>query len=238
MQPQVVLGADVGDGVELVDGADVGRAEVGDDGEQPVDVTTRRAPPAARRRSSGRARRAARARRRRPSPGPRRGPRRGSRRSWRSASGRRAGRRARRRAWWRAVTSADRLAAEPPLTKQPPAPSGKPARLGQPLQRLVLGGDGAGAALPQPAEDARRADDEVEHVGRRRRRGGHVGEVQRRVHRPAGVHQHVAEQRQGLVAADALGADHAVEDARPAGRPGGRPTSGPSTSSAARWRSR
>ena len=36
MQPQVERAADVGDGVELVDGAEVGRAEVGDDGEQPV----------------------------------------------------------------------------------------------------------------------------------------------------------------------------------------------------------
>ena len=31
------------------------------------------------------------------------------------------------RARWRAVTSADRLAAEPPVTKQPPAVGGKPA---------------------------------------------------------------------------------------------------------------
>ena len=144
----------------------------------------------------------------------------------------------RRRAWWRAVTSADRLAADPPLTKQPPAPSGNPARPASHCERLVLGGDGAGAALPQPAEDARRADDEVEQVGGRRRRGRHVGQVQRRVHRPAGVHQHVAEQRQRLVAADALGTDHALERARPAGRPAGRPTSGPSTSSAARRRTR
>ena len=115
---------------------------------------------------------------------------------------------------------------------------GEPGEAGQPGERLVLGGDGSGAALPQPAEDARRADDEVEHVGRRRRRGGHVGQVQGRVHRPAGVHQHVAEQRQRLVPADALRTDHALQGARPAVRPAGRPTSGPSTSSAVRWRSR
>ena len=113
-------------------------------------------------------------------------------------------RRPRSRARWRAVTSADRLAADPPLTKHPPAPSGNPASVGQPGERLVLGGDGPGAALPQAAEDARRADDEVEQVGRRRRRRGHVGQVHRVVHRPAGVHQHVAEQRQRGVAADAL----------------------------------
>ena len=38
-----------------------------------------------------------------------------------------AGSPCRSRAWWRAVTSADRLAADPPLTKHPPAPSGNPA---------------------------------------------------------------------------------------------------------------
>ncbi len=114
----------------------------------------------------------------------------------------------------------------------------EPGQPGQPVEGLVLGGDGAGPALPQPAEDARRADDEVEQVGRRRRRGRDVGEVQRRVHRAAGVHQDVAEQGQGAVAADAVRCDRAVEDRRPARRPAGRPTSGPSTSSAARPRTR
>ena len=224
--------------VELVDGAGVRRAEVGDDGEQrrrsPASASVARsAAPVIRPRSSGGTSttstsitRAAAwteawvspvvANRQRPpggSPG-------GS------------------RAWWRAVTSAERLAAEPPLTKQPPAPSREAGQAGEPAERLVLGGDRAGAALPQPAEDARRADDEVEQVGRRRRRGGDVGEVQRVVHRPAGVHQHVAEQRQRLVAADALGRDRARRARRPARRPAGRPTSGPWASSAARWRSR
>ena len=115
---------------------------------------------------------------------------------------------------------------------------GEPGEAAQPGERLVLGGDRPGAALPQPAEDARRADDEVEHVGGRCRRGGHVCQVQGRVHRPAGVHQHVAEQRQRLVPADALGTDHALQGARPAVRPAGRPTSDPSRSSAVRWRSR
>ena len=126
VQPEVELGADVGDGVELVDGTDVGRAEVADDGEHPVGTVLGDRGPQRRRRSSGHDRRAARRARRHPSPWPRRGRRRASRR-WRRSTTVADGSPWRRRAWCRAVTSADRLAAEPPLTKQPPAPSGKPA---------------------------------------------------------------------------------------------------------------
>ena len=196
--------------VELVDGAGVGRAEVGDDGEQPVGavVVERGA-----QRGPGH-------------PAPLVGrdehhvdvhhPRRGMDRrvglpgggEAPTAAGRiavagagvMAGGRQRREVGRRAT--GDEAAA---------GAVREPGQAGEPLERLVLGRDRAGAALPEAGEDARRADDEVEQVGGRGRRGRHVTEVHRVVHRPAGVHQHVAEQRQGLVTADALGADRSVQ---------------------------
>ena len=40
----------------------------------------------------------------------------------------------------RATASAERLAAEPPVTNTPPAVAGKPRQVGDPAQGLVLGG--------------------------------------------------------------------------------------------------
>ena len=156
VQPQPVLGADVGDRVELVDGADVRRAEVGDDGEQAVGARLRRASPAARRPSSARGRRAATSTtstsitraaacteawvspvvaKRQRAGGVRDGlPGVVARRDERREVGGRA-------AADEAAAGAGREAGEP----------------GEPLERLVLRRDRPGAALPQPAEDARRA---------------------------------------------------------------------------------
>ena len=48
----------------------------------------------------------------------------------------------------RAATSAERLPAEPPDTKHPPAAGGKSGEVGDPAQRLVLGVDRAGGLEP------------------------------------------------------------------------------------------
>ena len=113
----------------------------------------------------------------------------------------------------------------PAADEAPAGALGKTGQRRQPGEGLVLGGDRPGAAFPQAAEDARRADHQVEEVGRRRRSGGHVGQVHRVVHRPAGVHQHIAEQRQRGVAAEALRRDGALQGDRQlvgrAGAPGG-----------------
>ena len=212
MHPHLEIATHVGHGPRLVDGAGVGRAEVGDDGEQSVDaVVVERGV----QRGTGH-------------PAPLVGrdehdvdvhhPRRGVDRRVRLPGGREAP----TTAGWLAMAGAGVMAGGDERGEVGRRATGdeaatgavrEPGHAGEPLERLVLGGDRAGATLPQAGEDARRADDEVEQVGGRRRCGGHMTQVHRMIHRPAGVHQHVAEQRQRLVAADALRADRALERA-------------------------
>ena len=182
MHPQVRRCAQLGDGVELVDGAGVGGAEVGDDGEEAAaraglgdgraQRSTRQAPPLVGgdehdvdvHHPGGGVDRGVGIGSGGEAPPP-------SRRITPQEAGGVAGRHEGRQVGGRA-----------PADEAPAGALGEPGEVGEPLQRLVLGRDRPGAALPQPAEDARGADDEVEQVGGRRRRGGHVGEVHGCVH--------------------------------------------------------
>ena len=110
----------------------------------------------------------------------------------------------RSRAVWRAATSAERLPRVPPWTKTPPASAGKPGEVGDPAQRLVLGVDRAGALEPRAAVDRRGTHHEVEERGGLGRGGRDEGEVARVVDRDAGLAQHRVEQREGLLAAEAV----------------------------------
>ena len=71
----------------------------------------------------------------------------------------------------RATTSADRLAAEPPETKQPPAACRKTGPVRDQPQHLVLGVDRARGLQPGDALDRRAGDQHVEQQRRLGRRG-------------------------------------------------------------------
>ena len=196
VQPHAELAADLGDGGEVVDDAEVGRARRRHDGEEGLGSVVQQHLAQARRRDSrqlvvhghvdqlgvhdvaGRLDRRVRAvrssppaRAARPSPAAAPGPA-------RCAAPRRGPRGCRpcRRG-----------------TKTPPAPGGQPGEVGDPAQGLVLGVDGARALEPRPGVDRRGADDDVEGGGLLGRRAGDEGQVARVVDGQAGGGEHVGE---------------------------------------------
>ena len=132
------------------------------------------------------------------------------------------------RARWRAATSADRFAAVPPVTKQPPAPSGKPARPAS-QSRVWFSAAIAPAPLsqypPKMLDAARRPGRTcwlLASVRWRRRRGGGA--------RPSDGRR--ASRRRGTTSARrdprCPRGGRRRRGPRPAARPAGRPTSDPS----------
>ena len=109
----------------------------------------------------------------------------------------------------RATASALRLPAEPPDTKQPPAPSGSPASERSQSSAALLGGDRATGLLPALARERPGADEGVEQRGRRRRRGRDVGEEAAVVEGDVVRQQHVVDERQRRVDPDARRRDGA-----------------------------
>ena len=212
VEPETVLGTDLGDACQVVEDAEVRRPRGRHDGEQAVAV--------------GRGKRLSQAEPRQPPVGVRpdaehvdvhdargRVDRRvglGGR-DHRPPSGRRTVQpRARR------VAGGDerREVADRSALDERAARFGRHSRqIGDPAQRGVLGMDGSGAFQPAPGVDRGRIDDEVEQRCRSGRRGGDEREKARMVDRDARGRELVREQGEGGRASDPVLGD------RPAGAP-------------------